>query len=101
MEMGNREMVKRSHRALFHLPSSVYHRVRGLMNPIPAAGLLIGVLCGMWTFVMGFTGWYKDPSKAAAFFVVIVIEVAGLIWGLRQTASAGADLQRSGRRRHA
>jgi hypothetical protein len=59
------------------------------MNPIPAAGLLIGVLCGLWTFVMGFTGWYKDPSKVAAFFLVIVIEVAGLIWGLRQTAAQG------------
>jgi hypothetical protein len=59
------------------------------MNPIPAAGLLIGVLCGLWTFVMGFTGWYKDPSKAAAFFVVILIEVGGLIWGLRRTAAQG------------
>ncbi len=59
------------------------------MNPIPAAGLLIGVLCGIWTFVMGYTGWYKDPSKAAAFFVVIVIEVAGLMWGLRKTAAQG------------
>ena len=59
------------------------------MNPIPAAGLLIGVLCGIWTFVMGFTGWYKDPSKAAAFFLVILIEVGGLIWGLRRTAAQG------------
>jgi len=59
------------------------------MNPILAAGLLIGVLCGLWTFVMGFTGWYKDPSKTAAFFVVILIEVAGLMWGLRRTAVQG------------
>ncbi|MBA2304036.1 MAG: DUF4199 domain-containing protein [Acidobacteria bacterium] len=59
------------------------------MNPITAAGLLIGVLCGVWTFVMGYTGWYKDPSKAAAFFVVILIEVGGLIWGLRKTAAHG------------
>ena len=59
------------------------------MNPILAAGLLIGVLCGVWTFVMGFTGWYKDPTKAAAFFVVVVIEIAGLIWGLKQTAAQG------------
>jgi hypothetical protein len=59
------------------------------MNPIPAAGLLIGVLCGVWTFVMGYTGWYKDPSRASAFFVVILIEVAGLIWGLRKTAAEG------------
>lgn len=59
------------------------------MSPIPAAGLLIGVLCAVWTFVMGFTGWYKDPSKAGAFFLVILIEVGGLIWGLRRTAAQG------------
>ena len=29
------------------------------MNPILSAGILIGVLCGVWTFVMGFTGWSK------------------------------------------
>ena len=59
------------------------------MSPIPAAGILIGVLCALWTFVMGYTGWYKDPSHAGAFFVVILIEVAGVIWGLRQTAAQG------------
>ena len=56
------------------------------MNPTLAAGLLMGVLCGLWTFVMGFTGWYKDPDKASAFFVVIAIEIGVLIWGLTQTA---------------
>lgn len=59
------------------------------MNPILAAGLLIGVLCGAWTFVMGFTGWYKDPAMAPAFFLVVIIEIGGLIWGLRQTAAQG------------
>jgi Protein of unknown function (DUF4199) len=59
------------------------------MHPILSAGLLIGVLCGVWTFVMGFTGWYKDPVLLNAFFMVIVIEVAGLVWGLRKTAAEG------------
>ncbi|MEX2662914.1 MAG: DUF4199 domain-containing protein [Vicinamibacterales bacterium] len=59
------------------------------MNPILAAGLLIGVLCGVWTFVMGFTGWYKDPAMASAFFAVILIEIGGLIWGLKKTAAQG------------
>lgn len=59
------------------------------MNPILSAGVLIGVLCAVWTFVMGFTGWYKDPVMANAFFAVIVIEIGGLIWGLRQTAAQG------------
>ena len=59
------------------------------MNPILSAGLLIGVLCGLWTFVMGFTGWYKNPVMLNLFFLVIAIEIAGLIWGLRQTAAQG------------
>jgi hypothetical protein len=59
------------------------------MNPILAAGLAIGVLCGLWTFVMGMTGWYKDPAMVNAFFLVIVIEIAGLLWLLRRTAVQG------------
>ena len=59
------------------------------MNPIVAAGLLIGLLCGAWMFTMGFTGWYKDPSKLNLFFLVIIVEIGGLIWGLRKTAAAG------------
>jgi hypothetical protein len=61
------------------------------MNPILAAGLLIGALCGAWTFVMGFTGWYKDPMMAAYAFlpVVMLIEISGLLWGLRRTARQG------------
>ncbi len=59
------------------------------MNPILAAGLLIGVFCGLWTFVMGFTGWYKDPVMMRAFYVVILIHFGGLVWGLRQTARQG------------
>ena len=59
------------------------------MNPILSAGLLIGVLTGVWTFVMGFTGWYKDPALMNVFFVVVLIEIGGLIWGLRRTAAEG------------
>jgi hypothetical protein len=59
------------------------------MNPILSAGILIGVLCGAWTFVMGLTGWYKDPVMMNAFFAVILIQIAGLIWGLTQTAAQG------------
>ena len=59
------------------------------MKPIPAAGILIGVLCGVWMFMMGFTGWYKDPAKLDLFFLVIAIEIGGLIWGLRRTADDG------------
>ena len=64
------------------------------MNPILSTGLLIGLLCAACSFVMGFTGWYREPSKAPIFFAaVIVIEVAGLIWGLRKTAAEGRPYQ--------
>ena len=59
------------------------------MNPIVAAGLLIGGLCGAWMFVMGFSGWYRDPQLLNLFFLVVVIEIAGLLWGLRKTAAQG------------
>lgn len=59
------------------------------MNPVLATGTLIGVLCGVWTLVMGFTGWYKDPATVNLFFLVVLIQVAGLIWGLRRTAAEG------------
>jgi hypothetical protein len=38
---------------------------------------------------MGFTGWYRDPSLQALFWVVVIIEIAVLVWGLRHTAREG------------
>ena len=40
---------------------------------------------------MGFTGWYKDPVLMNVFFFVIVIEIAGLVWGLQKTAAQGRN----------
>ena len=57
------------------------------MNQTLKTGLWIGALCVAWTFVMGLTGWYKDPVMLNAFFAVILIEVVLLVIGLRQTAS--------------
>ncbi len=50
------------------------------------AGVLLGVLCVIWTFVMGFTGWYKDPVMLNLFFLVILLEIGIVIWALRRTA---------------
>ena len=57
------------------------------MNQTLKTGLWIGALCVAWTFVMGFTGWYKDPALVNAFFLVILVEVALLVVGLRKTAA--------------
>ena len=56
------------------------------MNPILNAGFVIGALSAALMFLCGFTGWYKDPTLKAVFFLAIPIEIGGLIWGLRQTA---------------
>lgn len=53
-------------------------------------GILLGVLVAAWTYVMGFTGWYKDPALQSLFWVVILIEVFVLLSALRATASQGA-----------
>jgi hypothetical protein len=56
------------------------------MNPTIKAGIVLGVLCSLWTYVLGFTGWYKDPVLMNVFYIVFFIEIAVLIWGLKQTA---------------
>lgn len=63
------------------------------MNITLKAGILIGVLCVAWTFVMGFTGWYKDPAMLSAFWLVVLIEIGVLIWALRQTAAEKSYMQ--------
>jgi hypothetical protein len=57
------------------------------MNVTLKTGLLMALGCGAWTYVIGFTGWYTHPVLVHAFWVVILIEVGLLIWGLRQTAA--------------
>jgi hypothetical protein len=60
------------------------------MNRTLQTGVWIGVLCVAWTFVVGLTGWYKDPALAVPLFLVpvILIEVVLLVLGLRKTAPA-------------
>ena len=54
------------------------------------AGVLLGVLVTIWQFVIGFTGWYKDPVLMNAFFLVIVFEIAVIVWALRKTCATAA-----------
>ena len=56
------------------------------MNPTLLAGLVLGLLVATWTFVMGFTGWYRHPSLLLLFWVVIPLQIGVLLWGLRKTA---------------
>jgi hypothetical protein len=60
------------------------------MSMTVKSGIVLGVLVGLWTFVMGFTGWYKDPVLLNMFWVVILIQIVVLVWALRDTAAGGA-----------
>jgi len=59
------------------------------MKRVWTAGILIAVLCALWQLLMGVKGWYKDPAMMNVFWVVILIQIACLIWGLRGTAKQG------------
>jgi len=59
------------------------------MNTIVKAGIALGVLVEVWTYLMGFAGWYKDPKLTNLFFVVIAIQIAVLMWALKRTAAEG------------
>ena len=60
------------------------------MRPIVTAGIVLGLLVGVWMFVVGAAGWYRNPDMGWLFNVgAIVIEIGALIWGLKQTAAAG------------
>jgi hypothetical protein len=58
-----------------------------MRNPTVKAGIWLGVLCVAWTMVMGVTGWYKHPTLLNLFWLVVLIEIGVLVWGLRQTAA--------------
>lgn len=43
------------------------------------AGLVLGGLSVLWTFVMGLTGWYLDPDRLHLFWVVIAVQLVVLV----------------------
>jgi hypothetical protein len=60
------------------------------MKPILSAGIMLGVAAGIWMFINGFAGLYRNPGTAWVFPVVAtVIEIVVIVWGLRQTAQLG------------
>ena len=59
------------------------------MNTILKAGIVLGVLVEIWTYLSGFAGWYKDPKLQNLFWVVVAIQIAVLMWALKRTAAEG------------
>jgi hypothetical protein len=58
------------------------------MHPTLRYGLTLGFSVAAWTFVMGFTGWYKHPTLLFLFWLVIPLQIGILLWALRSTAPA-------------
>jgi hypothetical protein len=56
------------------------------MPPSFRAGALLGGLVVLWTFVMGFTGWYRHPNLLFLFWLVIPLQIGVLLVLLRRTA---------------
>ena len=50
-------------------------------------GLVLGILVVLWTFVMGFTGWYRHPSLLFLMWLAIPLQIGVLVLMLRRTAS--------------
>ena len=59
------------------------------MKPTMKAGIALGILVFLWTLVMGLTGWFKHPVLLNLFYIVILIQIGVLVWGLRMTAAEG------------
>ena len=57
------------------------------MTPTVRTGVVLGALVVAWTFVMGLTGWYKDPALLNLFFLVVLLEILAIYYALRQTAA--------------
>jgi hypothetical protein len=66
------------------------------MKPTVQGGIMLGVATGLWTLVMGVTGWYKDPVMVNVFYLIILVEIGVLIWGLRKTAPNNTYWQQVG-----
>jgi len=60
-----------------------------MKNPVLRGGLVLGLGCTAWTFLMGFTGWYKHPSLLHLFWMVVLIEFVVLGWTLSATRRLG------------
>jgi hypothetical protein len=48
--------------------------------------VLLGLAVTAWSLVMGFTGWYKHPTLWALAWVVVPLQIAILLWTLRDLA---------------
>jgi hypothetical protein len=59
------------------------------MKSIVKTAVVLGLTCMAWQLVMGLTGWYLHPVLLNLFWIVILIQIGVMVWGLRLTAAEG------------
>jgi hypothetical protein len=59
------------------------------MKSILKTAVVLGLSCMAWQLIMGLTGWYLHPTLLNLFWIVILIQIGVMVWGLRQTAAEG------------
>ena len=59
------------------------------MKSILKTAVALGLTCMAWQLVMGLTGWYLHPVLLNLFWIVILIQIGVMVWGLRLTAAEG------------
>lgn len=59
------------------------------MQPTIKAGLVLGIVAEVWTFIVLALGWHKDPMMLMMFYLVILYQAGVLWWGLKMTAAQG------------
>jgi len=60
------------------------------MRTLVKYGLLLAAGVITWMFVMGYTGWYKNPNLINLFFLVVPYQILLIVMALRATARQGA-----------
>jgi hypothetical protein len=55
-----------------------------------SAGVVLGLIVGVWMFIYGFAGFYKSQQTGWLFIAgATLIEIGVLIWGLKKTVAEG------------
>jgi hypothetical protein len=49
-------------------------------------GIYTGISVAIWTIIMGFTGWFKDPILLNLFWIVIIFQFVLLFLGLKKSS---------------
>ncbi|MEK7469058.1 MAG: DUF4199 domain-containing protein [Planctomycetota bacterium] len=53
-------------------------------------GVILAVLLASWMYVIGYMGWYKHPTLANMFWLVVLIQIVVLTFVIKGAAKDGA-----------